>query len=72
MKKAKMDEKELEIPMMDKLEILNQQVEEIKNKSKERKTATQKNLASLFAMLEDKISAEKKDKEEAVIPLLVS
>ena len=72
MKKAKMDEKELEIPMMDKLEILNQQVEEIKNESKVRKTATQKNLASLFAMLEDKISAEKKDKEEAIAPLLVS
>jgi len=67
-----MDEKELEIPMMDKLEILNQQVEEIKNESKVRKTATQKNLASLFAMLEDKISAEKKDKEEAIAPLLVS
>jgi len=52
--------------MMDKLEILDQQVKEIKNQSKERKTATQKNLASLFAMLEDKISAETKTKEEAL------
>ena len=57
---------------MDKIELLDQQVEEIKNKSKERKTATQKNLASLFAMLEDKISAEKKSKEEVAVPLLVS
>jgi hypothetical protein len=59
--------------MMDKLEILDQQVKEIKNQSKERKTATQKNLASLFAMLEDKISAETKTKEEALeAPILVS
>lgn len=63
---------EKEIAMLDQVEILNQQVEEIKNQSKVRKTATQKNLASLFAMLEDKISAEKKAKEEAVAPLLVS
>ena len=67
-----MEEKEIEIPMLDKVDILNQQVEEIKNASKVRKTATQKNLASLFAMLEDKISAENKPKEEATAPLLVS
>lgn len=67
-----MEEKELEIPMLDQVEILNQQVEEIKNASKVRKTATQKNLASLFAMLEDKISAEKKSEEEVTAPLLVS
>ena len=60
--------------MMDKIELLDQQVEEIKNQSKVRKTATQKNLASLFAMLEDKISAEaeNKSKEEVAVPLLVS
>lgn len=72
MRKVKMEQKEIEIPMLDKVEILNQQVEEIKNQSKVRKTATQKNLASLFAMIEDTISAEKKSKEEAVVPLLVS
>lgn len=72
MGKVKMDEKEIEIPMLDKVEILNQQVEEIKNQSKVRKTATQKNLAFLFAMLEDTISAENKSKEEEIAPLLVS
>ena len=68
-----MEQKEIEIPMLDQVEILNQEVEEVKNQSKERKTATQKNLAFLFAMLEDKISAENKPKEEALeAPVLVS
>jgi hypothetical protein len=59
--------------MMDKIESLEKQVEEIKNQSKARKTATQKSLDFLFKALEDKISAENKSKEEALeAPILVS
>lgn len=64
--------KEIEIPMLEVIEQLNKEAELIKGQCKQRRSATHKSLAALYALMEEEITTtDDEDKAEAQ-PVLVS
>jgi hypothetical protein len=57
--------KEIAIPMLNKIESLNQEAEQIKKDIRVRKSATRKSLTDLYEMMKDEISAEEAQTEKA-------